>query len=97
MLLEDAKQSRSAVGNASLHFPVFREFKGASCKGVSYAERYRILCHKLVRELLYTSSSVLVSPRSAVDSGDYSELSELTGLRNFVSELAGHVAIEATR
>ena len=29
--------------------------------------------------------------------GEYTELSEMTGLRTFVSELAGHVAAEAAR
>ena len=92
MLLEDTQQSRSPVRDVSPHFPVFPEFEG-----ISYAERYRILCRKLVQEKLYTAASVMVSPRSAADTGEYSELSELTGLRNFVSELAGHVAVEAAR
>ena len=92
MLLEDAAKSRSSVRDVSPHFPVFSEFKGAS-----YAERYNILCRKLVQEQLYTAASVITSPREAVTSGDYSELSDMTGLRTFVTELAGHVAAEAAR
>ena len=49
MLLEDAPQSRAPVRDTSPHFPVFRDFSGAS-----YAERYNILCHKLMQERLYT-------------------------------------------
>jgi len=48
-------------------------------------------------ECLYTAASVILSPRSAVDSGKYSELSAMTGLRTFVTELAGHIAAEAAR
>lgn len=92
MLLEDAPKSRSPVKDMSPHFPVFAEFKGAS-----YADRYNILCRKLVQEQLYTAASVIVSPREAVNSGDYSEMSDMTGLRTFVTELAGHVAAEAAR
>lgn len=92
MLLEDDPKSRSPVRDTSPHFPVFPEFKGAS-----YAERYNILCRKLVQEQLYTAASILLSPRTAVDTGDYSELSEMTGLKTFVTELAGHVAAEAAR
>ena len=92
MLLEDAPASRAPVGDASPHFPVFKEFQGAS-----YAERYNILCRKLVQERLYTTASVLTSPRSASADGDYSEMSDMTGLRTFVTELAGHVAAEAAR
>ena len=92
MLLEDAPQSRALVRDMSPHFPVFREFSGAS-----YAERYNILCRKLMQEQLYTAASVIVSPRTAVDTGAFGELSALTGLRTFVTELAGHVAAEAAR
>lgn len=92
MLLEDDPKSRSPVRDVSPHFPVFPEFEGAS-----YAERYNILCRKLVQEQLYTAASILLSPRTAVDTGDYSELSDMTGLRTFVTELAGHVAAEAAR
>lgn len=92
MLVEDCSGSRSPVRTDSLHFPVLKEFDGAS-----YAERYDILCRKLVQERLYTTATVILSPRSAVDTGDYSELSELTGLKTFVTSLAGYVAAEAAR
>ncbi len=71
---------------------MFPEFERAS-----YADRYNILCRKLVQEQLYTSASVIVSSRSDADTGEYSELSEMTGLKTFVTELAGHVAAEAAR
>jgi len=92
MLLEDAPKSRAPVRDVSPHFPVFPEFQNAS-----YSERYNILCRKLVQEQLYTAASIIVSPRSAVDTGEYSELSKMTGLRTFVTEFAGHVAAEAAR
>ncbi|MDV7392216.1 PaeR7I family type II restriction endonuclease [Arthrospira platensis SPKY1] len=71
---------------------MFEEFNGAS-----YAKRYNILCRKLVQEQLYTSACVLLSPRTATHTGDYSELSEMTGLKTFLATLAGHVAAEAVR
>lgn len=92
ILVEDCAKSRSPVRDFSTHFPVFKEFIGAS-----YAERYNILCKKLVQEQLYTSASIILSPRSAVSSGDYSELSEMTSLKTFISTLAGHAAAEASR
>jgi hypothetical protein len=91
-LLEDCPRSTSPVKDNSPHFPMFPEFKDAS-----YAQRYNILCRKLIQEQLYTVASILTSPRGAVDSGEYIELSDMTGLRTFVSELAGHVAAEAAR
>lgn len=90
MLLEDADASRVAVSDASPSFPVFPEFRGAS-----YAERYNILCRKLMAENLYTSAAVVLSPRNASKTGKYSEMSDMTGLKQFVTTLAGHIAAEA--
>lgn len=92
ILLEDSEKSRKPVACASPHFPVLPEFENTS-----YAERYDILCRKLVQEQLYTAASVILSPRSAVNTGDYSELGEMTGFRTFAATLAGHVAAAAAR
>jgi len=92
MLVEDAPQSRTPVRNTSPHFPVFEEFEEAS-----YLRRYDLFCQKLVREQLYTTATVLTSPRTAVTTGDFSEFSTMTNLRAFVAALAGHVAAEAAR
>jgi type II restriction enzyme len=92
MMVEDAEGSRSPVNDRSPHFPIFNEFKGAS-----YLKRYDYLCQKLVKEQLYTSASVITSPRTAVNTGDYSTLSEMTSLKAFVTSLAGHIAAEAAR
>jgi type II restriction enzyme len=92
MLVEDAPESRSPVRDASPHFKVFPEFQGAS-----YLKRYDLLCQRLVKEQLYTTASLIASPRSAQQTGEYMELSEMTGLRSFVATFAGHVAAEAAR
>ena len=92
MLIEDADKSRSPVRDRSPHFPIFEEFKGAS-----YLQRYDLLCRKLAKEQLYTTASVIASPRNAVYSGDFSELSKMTGIKTFVTSLAGHIAAEAAR
>ncbi len=92
ILVEDAKRSRTPITDYSPHFPLFPEFKGAS-----YAERYNILCRRLVQEQLYSAASVLLSPRSAVETGKYEELGELTSLKTFVTSFAGHIAATAAR
>lgn len=92
MLVEDAPGSRAPVKDSSPHFPVFKEFKGAS-----YLDRYDILCRKLVQEQLYTTSTLIASPRNAFSNGAFSELSELTGLKTFVTSFAGHIAATAAR
>lgn len=92
MMVEDSTASRKAVRDASPHFPVFTEFQGAS-----YLGRYDLLCQKLVKEGLYTSACLLASPRDAVTSGEFSELSHMTSLKTFVTSLAGHIASESAR
>lgn len=92
MMVEDAPESRRPVTDRSPHFPVFKEFQGAS-----YLKRYDVLCQRLIQESLYGAASVIASPRDAAKTGQFSELSELTGLKTFVTTLAGHVAAEAAR
>ena len=92
MMVEDAPKSRCAVRDASPHFPVFKEFRETS-----YLMRYDLLCQKLVKEQLYTIAALISSPRSAAETGEFSEMSAMTGLRTFVTTLAGHVAAEAAR
>jgi len=92
MMVEDAPKSRSAVRDASPHFPVFKEFSGAS-----YLTRYDLLCQKLTKEQLYTAAALITSPRSAAETGEFSEMSAMTELRTFVTALAGHVAAGAAR
>ena len=92
ILVEDAEKSRTPIRTDSSHFAVFEDFVGAS-----YVERYNLLCRKLVRERLYTTASVIASPRNAARTGDYTDISSLTGLKTLVTTLAGHVAAEAAR
>ena len=92
MVVEDAPGSQKPVKDKSPHFPVLPDFVGAS-----YLKRYDILCQKLAKEQLYSSASVIATPRTAVTNGAYTELSTMTGLRSFVASLAGHIAAEAAR
>jgi len=92
IMLEDCDKSRSPVRDTCHNFPLFPEFSGAS-----YAERYNILCRRLVQEQLCTSAAVMLSPRSASATGDHADLSELTSIRTFFTGFAARVAVEAAR
>ena len=92
MLVEDAVASRSPVRDHSPHFPVFPEFQNAS-----YLDRYHQLCKKLMHEQLYTSATVLASPRSAGKDGRFTCHDDMTSLDSFVSSFAGHIAATAAR
>lgn len=92
MLVEDAPESRSPVRDSSPHFQVFDEFSGAS-----YLKRYDLLCQKLVHEQLYTAATVIATPRTAIETGEFSHISPMTDLKTFVTTFAGHMAATAAR
>ncbi|WP_425259967.1 PaeR7I family type II restriction endonuclease [Rubrivivax sp. RP6-9] len=92
MLVEDAAASRAPVRDSSPHFPVFKEFQGAS-----YLKRYDVLCQRLMQEQLYSTAALMTSPRTAASSGEYAHLSDMTSFKTFVTSLAGHIAAEAAR
>lgn len=87
MFLEDCKKSRTPVTANCQHFDILPEFANTS-----YAARYDLLCRKLVQEGLYSSACLLLSSRTGGPEGKYTELGTTTGLRNFVTALAGHIA-----
>jgi len=85
MLLEDAPGSRSPVVVREPHFPVFPEFRESS-----YADRYRVLCEKLVRERLYDAACLVLSDREGGLRGEYTEPSPEVGFRKFATSLTAH-------
>ena len=92
MLVEECEASTVPVSVKEPHFRVDPVFRGAS-----YIERYDILCKRLVQEGLYTSTALMASPREAVDDGRHTSMSDLTSLKTFVTEFAGHIAAVAAR
>ena len=92
ILIEDAPESRRSISYSSPHFPIFEEFKGAS-----YLQRYNLLCERLVQEQLYTTAAAIAAKRNAINTGKFTNLSDMTSLKTFITTLAGHVASTAAR
>ena len=90
-LLEDCPVSHTPVKDVSPNYHLLPEFRSAS-----YADRYKILCEKLIAEGLYDTASVILSQRTASKTGEYSEMSDMTGLKAFVKTLAAYITAEAT-
>lgn len=85
MLLEHAERSTTPVRVAEPHFGVFPEFQEAS-----YADRYEILCRRLVRERLYDASCLLLSSKTGGRRGQYAEPAAELSFSNFAASLAAH-------
>lgn len=87
MLLEDCPEARKPVRCDEPNFPVFPEFRGAS-----YADRYHLLCARLVERRLYGAAALVLSTKDggAVD-GTSTALSAATSLRNLYAEFAAKI------
>ena len=92
MLVADAPKANKPVKSPEPHFPVDPAFADAS-----YAQRYHVLCQRLIEEKLYNAACLMLSPETAKSSGKYREVDTLTSLRQFCVRFAGCVAERAVR
>ncbi|MEZ5441819.1 MAG: PaeR7I family type II restriction endonuclease [Lysobacterales bacterium] len=83
MLLEDCAASRAPVSVREPHFKVFQEFRNAS-----YAERYRILCERLVERQLYAAAALVLTSGGE---REHVALSSATSPHNLFREFAGRM------
>jgi hypothetical protein len=64
-------------------------------ENTSDADRYNILCHKLVQEQLYDAAALLLTDMQTGGKGKFRVASELTDPKRFAAALAGRVAATA--
>jgi hypothetical protein len=90
-VLEQCPRSTAPVKYCSPHFPAMPEFEQTS-----YADRYEILCRKLVQEQLYDAAALVLTDRQSATTGAFRAASELTGPHRFAATLAGKIAAGVT-
>ncbi len=83
-LLEEHTKSTSPVQVKEPHFKVLKDFQKAS-----YAKRYEIFCHRLIRERLYDAACFILSDRESGLNGEYKEPSPDINFNNFAASLTG--------
>lgn len=84
MLLEDCQGSTTPVSVKEPNYSVFPEFKGAS-----YAERYRLLCERMVARRLYSGAALLLSDAAnGGATGTQRSLSTATAVHGVFREFA---------
>lgn len=86
-MLEDCDASNRPVSVQEPHFPVFREFVGAS-----YMRRYELFCRKLVLERHYTASAFITSSSQKGLNGTFNTPAEDLSISRFAKVLVSHVA-----
>ena len=82
MVIGEDVKSTSPVKNFTPHYPVLPEFEDAS-----YIDRYRILCEKLIKERLYTSTC-LIRTKNAYE---FCDVTEDLSIGHFVNTLKGYL------
>lgn len=82
-MLEPENRQTKYVRNNEGTFPAI--------DGVSYMERFDLLCRRLMQKKLYTAASVVKSPKSAINDGEYDDVSNDTSIKSFLASLASHV------
>jgi len=88
-LLEDCQASTRPIQKLDApHFPVFKEFVGAS-----YAKRYELLCRRLIRERHYSGACFLMTDRTrSLRAANYSEPAPDLTADVFLNQLLRHVS-----
>ena len=83
-LLESAEKSTRPVALKKAAFPPLAIFQNTS-----YADRYAILCERLILERKYTCASLILSPRGG--NGGFTEPNETLGFHAFTKSLHSHL------
>jgi hypothetical protein len=86
MLLQDVAKVHTPVSVREPHFDAFDDFRDAS-----YAQRYELLLRRLVRERMYDSACLLLSPEDTGIEGKYSQPHVELTFERLAASLAGHV------
>lgn len=105
ILVEDCPETQSTVDIRMRNFRAMTEFLAdqnspyergplglyPDISGVSYMNRFDILCRRLMQKQLYSATSVIKTPRSAIDNGSYNGVSPDTNIGSFLASFAGYI------
>lgn len=65
-------------------------------QGVSYLERYDLLCKKLVLKNIYTAAALVIASPSQAETGQYRDFTPQTSINTFLTKLDNHCRIIAS-
>ncbi|MEZ8800573.1 PaeR7I family type II restriction endonuclease [Vibrio splendidus] len=64
--------------------------KFPSTKGISYLERYDLLCKRLVLKKLYSAAGLIIANENKADIGSYTHICKQTSIESFLTKLSNH-------
>lgn len=62
-------------------------------KGISYIDRYDVMCKRLMIKGLYTATALIAAPKEVPISGRYNGVSPQTSIQTFMLKLANHCEV----
>lgn len=62
-------------------------------KGISYTDRYDLMCKRLMMKGLYTATALIAAPKESNISGTYSSASARTSIQTFMLKLSNHCKV----
>ena len=65
-------------------------------QGISYLERYDLLCKRLVLRNIYTATALIVADEAHSDTGKYRDFTPQTSINTFLTKLKNHCKIIAS-
>lgn len=65
-------------------------------EGISYINRYDLMCKKLMFKKLYTAASLVTAKSSDASTGDYKSISNQTSIISFLTKLSNHCSLIAS-
>lgn len=63
--------------------------------GISYLDRYDVMCKRLMVKGLYTATAVIAAPNEDHHLGQYEHVSPQTSIETFIAKLASHCSVVA--
>lgn len=65
-------------------------------KGISYLQRYDVLCKRLMLKKLYSAAALIAADSSEASHGKYEDISPETSIKTFMLKLANHCNVIAS-
>lgn len=91
MMLEECEGSTRPIRVSSPHYRAFSELERSS-----YADRYCIMCERLMEQGLYKAAAVMLSPQGARGlAGEHRAITDATSAKNLFAQLAGQLLADA--
>jgi hypothetical protein len=87
-LADESERDSSYTPNQNGKYP--------SATGISYLERYDLLCKRLVLKNLYSAAGLIIANESEADIGSYTHISKQTSIESFLTKLTNHCNLAAS-